>query len=65
MIQPTQIDIDRDKGNFRYETDYQYDAGVGLREEVVQYISEVKGEIDNKPFSPNPGPKLVSKRPIF
>jgi Fe-S cluster assembly protein SufB len=44
MIQPTQIDIDRDKGNFRYETDYQYDAGVGLREEVVQYISEVKGE---------------------
>ena len=44
MIQPTKIDIDRDKGNFRYETDYQYDAGVGLREEVVQYISEVKGE---------------------
>ena len=44
MIQPTQIDIDRDKGNFRYETDYQYDAGVGLREEVVKYISEVKGE---------------------
>jgi Fe-S cluster assembly protein SufB len=44
MIQPTQINIDRDKGNFRYETDYQYDAGVGLREEVVQYISEVKGE---------------------
>ncbi len=28
-------------------------------------ISEVKGEIDNKPFSPNPGPNLVSKRPIF
>ena len=44
MIQPTKIDVDRDKGNFRYETDYQYDAGVGLREEVVQYISEVKGE---------------------
>ena len=28
-------------------------------------ISEVKSEIDNKPFSPTPGPKLVSKRPIF
>ncbi|MFP6867292.1 MAG: Fe-S cluster assembly protein SufB [Roseibacillus sp.] len=44
MIQPTQIDIDRDKGDFHYETDYEFDAGVGLREEVVRYISEVKGE---------------------
>ncbi|MBU62338.1 MAG: Fe-S cluster assembly protein SufB [Opitutae bacterium] len=44
MIQPTQINVDRDKGDFRYETDYQYDAGVGLREDVVRYISEVKGE---------------------
>ena len=44
MIQPTQIDIDRDKGDFHYETEYEYDAGVGLREEVVRYIAEVKGE---------------------
>ena len=44
MIQPTQIDIDRDKGDFHYETDYEFDAGVGLREEVVRYIAEVKGE---------------------
>ena len=44
MIQPAQIDVDRDKGDFHYETDYEFDAGVGLREEVVRYISEVKGE---------------------
>ena len=46
MIQPTQIDIDRDKGDFHYETDYEYDAGVGLSEDVVRYISGVKEEDD-------------------
>ena len=30
-----QIDIDREKGNFRYETDYAFDAGVGLRPETI------------------------------
>ncbi|MGJ3241380.1 MAG: Fe-S cluster assembly protein SufB [Opitutales bacterium] len=38
--------IDRDKGDFRYETDYEFDAGTGLNEETVEYISKVKGEDD-------------------
>ena len=44
MTQSAQIAVDRDKGNFRYEIDYEYDAGVGLNENVVRYISEVKEE---------------------
>jgi len=40
----TNLDIDREKGNFRYDTDYEYDAGVGINEDVVRYISEVKEE---------------------
>jgi Fe-S cluster assembly protein SufB len=46
MIQAKEIDIDREKGNFHYETDYEFDAGVGLSEEVVRYISGVKEEDD-------------------
>ena len=44
MIQATGIDVDRDKGDFHYETEYKYDAGTGLNEEVVRYVSGVKGE---------------------
>ena len=44
MIKPVQLEVDRDKGDFHYETDYEYDAGIGLNEDVVRYISEVKGE---------------------
>ena len=40
----TNLAIDREKGNFRYDTDYEYDAGVGINEDVVRYISEVKEE---------------------
>ncbi len=36
--------IDRDRGNFRYDTTYEFDAGTGLTEDVVRYISSVKGE---------------------
>ena len=46
MTQSAQIAVDRDKGNFRYEIDYEYDAGVGLSEDVVRYISGVKEEDD-------------------
>ena len=46
MIQAKEIDVDREKGNFHYETDYEFDAGVGLSEEVVRYISGVKEEDD-------------------
>jgi len=38
--------IDREKGNFSYNTTYEYDAGVGLNEAVINYISDVKGEDD-------------------
>lgn len=38
------IDIDREKGNFSYDTDYEYDAGIGLNKDVVDYIADVKEE---------------------
>lgn len=38
------IQIDRDKGNFKYDVKYAFDAGTGLNEGVVDYISDVKGE---------------------
>ena len=38
------LNLDRDVGNFSFAEDYAYDAGVGLNEEVVRYISKVKGE---------------------
>ena len=44
MIQPKEFDIDTEKGNFHYDTNYAFDAGVGLNEEVVRYISNVKQE---------------------
>jgi len=40
------IDIDRSKGDFHYETSYEYDAGVGLTEDTINYIADVKGEAD-------------------
>ncbi|HAE12411.1 MAG TPA: Fe-S cluster assembly protein SufB [Opitutae bacterium] len=44
MSTSNQIDVDREKGNFHFDTDYAYDAGVGLSEEAVKYISGVKEE---------------------
>ena len=44
MINPNEIQIDRDKSNFHYQTDYEFDAGVGLSEDVVRYISNIKEE---------------------
>ena len=38
------LELDTEKGNFHYDTDYEYDAGTGLNESTVNYISEVKGE---------------------
>lgn len=38
------IDIDREKGNFHYDTQYEFDAGVGLHPETVDYISKIKNE---------------------
>jgi Fe-S cluster assembly protein SufB len=44
MSEKPTIDIDRSKGNFHYETNYEFDAGVGLSEATVNYIADVKGE---------------------
>src|SRR6266550_2462717 len=40
------VNIDRDVGDFHYKVDYGYDAGVGLDERVVNYISDVKQDPD-------------------
>lgn len=40
----TILNIDRDKGDFHYKEDYAYDAGIGLSEKTINYISDVKKE---------------------
>jgi len=44
MSQTQAFDIDREKGNFRYDVKYQYDAGTGLNEDTIDYISKAKSE---------------------
>src|ERR1043165_9641412 len=57
MSQPTDTDtapeaavenpvagIDQTKGDFKYDVDYAFDAGTGLTENTVRYISGVKKE---------------------
>ncbi|MBE6413653.1 MAG: Fe-S cluster assembly protein SufB [Verrucomicrobiaceae bacterium] len=45
MENPEQsLNLDRSAGDFKYAEDYAYDAGVGLNEDVIRYISSVKGE---------------------
>lgn len=43
-IQNQAIRVDTEKGNFKYPEDYAFDAGVGLNQDTVKYISEVKQE---------------------
>ncbi len=38
------VNIDQDAGDFRFPEDYAYDAGTGLSEKTVEYISGVKNE---------------------
>ena len=40
------IKVDYEKGNFSFPEDYTYDAGTGLNEETVAYISKVKNEAE-------------------
>ncbi len=42
----TNIDIDRSVGDFSYPESHQYDAGVGLTHDTIDYITDVKGEAD-------------------
>lgn len=44
MSSTPDINIERDVGNFHYDTKYEYDAGVGLTEKTIDYIVDVKGE---------------------
>jgi len=41
-----QIDIDRTAGNFSYDVKHEFDAGVGLTHDTIDYISNVKDEPD-------------------
>ncbi|MFH1066598.1 MAG: Fe-S cluster assembly protein SufB, partial [bacterium] len=38
------IEIDREQGNFSYDIKYAYDAGVGLNEDTIRYICDVKND---------------------
>ena len=38
------LNIERDVGNFHYDTHYEFDAGTGLTEATIDYIADVKGE---------------------
>jgi len=40
------IDIDRSVGDFSYKMDYAFDAGVGLNEQTIDYICDVKKDPD-------------------
>ncbi len=42
----TAIDIEKDSGNFLYPEKHRYDAGLGLTEKTLDYISNVKEEPD-------------------
>ena len=38
------VGIDQSAGNFSYSMDYAFDAGTGLSEDTIRYISSVKKE---------------------
>ena len=38
------IEIDREEANFHYDVNYKHDAGMGLSEDTIDYIANVKGE---------------------
>ncbi|MFV0416278.1 MAG: Fe-S cluster assembly protein SufB [Chthoniobacterales bacterium] len=40
------FDIDRSAGDFSYEVDYEFDAGIGLNENTINYIADVKNDPD-------------------
>src|SRR5258707_6010645 len=42
----TPLEIDRDKGDFRYPEQHQFSAGTGLNHKTIDYIVDVKNEPD-------------------
>src|SRR5688500_10221637 len=39
-----QLEIDRTLGDFHYPEKHEFDAGYGLTQDTINYISQVKGE---------------------
>jgi Fe-S cluster assembly protein SufB len=48
METPTkhELDIDRSAGDFSYDVNYEFDAGLGLTERTIDYICDVKNDPD-------------------
>ncbi|MCH6255715.1 Fe-S cluster assembly protein SufB [Puniceicoccaceae bacterium K14] len=46
MTTISEIAVDRERGNFRFAESHKYDAGVGLEEATIDYISDTKQESD-------------------
>jgi len=44
--QAPDINIDRSRGDFRYDVKYDFDAGTGLNEQTIDYICDVKKDPD-------------------
>ena len=44
LTEKPDIDIDREEGNFSYPESHERDAGIGLTEDTIRYISGVKEE---------------------
>src|ERR1700749_3641588 len=42
----TDLDIDRTRGDFRYDVKHEFDAGTGLTHDTIDYIAGVKNEPD-------------------
>ena len=42
----SQVEVDRSAGDFSYDVDYAFDACVGLTEQTIDYICDVKGDPD-------------------
>ena len=40
------VDINRNIGDFSYKVDYAKDAGTGLSDKTIHYISDVKEDPD-------------------
>lgn len=53
------FDFDRSKGNFSFPERHKFDAGYGLTEATIDYISDVKDEPDwIRHFRKTPWPSL-------
>ena len=58
------IQVDTEKGNFSYPENYEFDAGVGLSEDTVKYISDVKNEAEWVREFRLKGLEIFNKKPM-